>query len=138
MALKFCTIAAMVSALALPMSSAWATNASLQEQKQGDITYITGGIGDSETKALRKSKTHYTLRVMNADKTGHFAGETRITISDADGALLLDTATGPIFYANLPEGHYLLKSFNGEQIKQQEVIIKHGKPVDIRFSWVQK
>jgi len=137
MALKSFSTLVVASVFALSMSSAWAMNKPLEEQQQGEITYITGGIGDAETKVLRERKPHYTLRVMNADKTGHFSGKARIKISDAKGMLLLDTPTGPIFYANLPEGNYMLEGVNGEQIKQQKITVKHGTPLDVRFSWKQ-
>jgi hypothetical protein len=137
MALKSFATLVVASVFSLTMGSAQAAVTPLKEQQQGDITYITGGIGEVETSKLRENKSHYTLRVMNADKTGHFSGGTRLKISNINDVLLLDVTTGPIFYANLPEGHYLLESFNGEKAKQQKVIIKHGTPVDVRFSWKQ-
>lgn len=129
------TMLALIALLAVFSSTAQAEDRVLEEQKQGNISYVTGGIGEAETKALRATKPHYGLRVMNADKEGHFSGETHIKVSDTKGLLLLDTATGPIFYANMPEGNYLLESFNGQQTKQQRITMKRGTPVDVRFSW---
>lgn len=137
MALKLFSTLVVVSVLALSLGNAQAATP-LAEQQQGDITYITGGIGEVETKTLRASKPHYGLRVMNADKTGHFSGTARIKISDAKGVVLLDTIAGPIFYANLPDAHYTLESISGERTKQQKIIVKRGTPVDVRFSWEQE
>ncbi len=132
----FATLVVM-SVFALSMSSARAENNALAVEQQGDIPYVTGGIGEDETVQLEATQADYNLRVMNADKTGHFSGDTRIVISDLQHNVLLDATSGPIFYANLPKGRYIVEGFAGEQSKTQTIRIVSGKTTRIRFMWAQ-
>lgn len=107
-------------------------------QQQGDFYYVTGGIGDDETAALQAVQSQYNLRVMNADKAGHFSGDTRIVISDLRHNALIDATAGPLFYANLPNGRYRVEGFSNQQHKEQVVTIAKGKPARVHFVWPQE
>lgn len=135
MALKHHTMLAIIALAALLSASAWADDGVLEIQQQGDISYVTGGIGKDESDALRATQTNYNLRIMNADKSWHFSGDTRIVISDLQHNALLDAISGPLFYANLPKGKYIVEGYSGEQTKKQNVTISAGKPAHVRFVW---
>jgi len=102
---------------------------------EGEITYVTGGIGERETEALRSVKKDYALRVVNAGPKGAFSGTPHITISSFKGEELFDADVGPLFYANLPKGQYKVAATVGEETKSRTVTIKSGKPADVRFVW---
>lgn len=135
MALNHNIILTIVALAALSASPVWADDNPLEVQQQGGISYVTGGIGKDESDALRATQSNYNLRIMNADKSGHFSGDTRIVISDLQHNPLLDTTSGPLFYANLPKGKYIVEGYNQEQTKKQVVTIANGKPAHIRFAW---
>ena len=135
MALNHHIMLAVVTLSALSASLAWAQDNPLEVQQQGNISYITGGIGKDESDALRAAQSNYNLRIMNADKSGHFSGNTRITISDLNHTMLLDAIGGPLFYANLPKGRYIVEGLAYDQTKKQVVTIASGKPVRVRFVW---
>lgn len=137
MALNHRTLVAIIAIATLPVLPAWAEDDVLEVHQQGDIFYVSGGIGQDETDALRAIKETYSLRILNADKTGHFAGDTRIIISDLQHNVLLDDTSGPLFYANLPKGKYIVEGFMGEESKKQIVTITGKKPVRVRFMWPQ-
>ncbi len=127
----------MVTSLSSP---SWAVdgalpNDALQVQKQGNISYVTGGIGADESKRLQATQNQYNLRIMNADKEGRFSGDTRILISNLQRESLLDVTRGPIFYANLPTGRHIITGYRGEQIKEDVVTISNRKPTRVRFAW---
>ncbi len=104
-------------------------------QQQGNIPYVSGGIGEDESDALQAVQHDYNLRVMNADKLGHFSGDVRIVVSDLKHNVLLDSASGPLFYANLPKGRYVVEGFSGEQSRKQTIVVGKGKPAHVRFVW---
>lgn len=135
MALNHHIVLAVVSLAACSASPVWADDNPLEVQQQGEISYVTGGIGKDESDALRATQTHYNLRIMNADKSGHFSGDTRVVISDLQHNALLDATSGPLFYANLPKGKYIVEGFANEQTKKQVVTIASGKPARVRFVW---
>lgn len=135
MALSHHTLLAFLALTVLSVSLVWADDNPLEVQQQGGISYVTGGIGKDESDALRATQSNYNLRIVNADKSGHFSGDTRVVISDLRHNTLLDAASGPLFYANLPRGKYIVEGYSQEQIKKQVITITNGKSSHIRFVW---
>lgn len=128
------------AALMLHASLAFAQDAMLAEglpqpQREGEITYITGGIGEEERSAVEAFKPEYNLHIMSASRDGHFEGDTHITLLDASGKELLNVPGGPLFYAKLAPGRYIVKGASGEKTKEQAITIRAGKPVRVHFSW---
>lgn len=117
--------------------SAYPALASMQPQEihEGNLTYITGGIGEQSTEALRASKNNYKLRVVNAGPKGAFVGETAIEISDMNGDDVLQVKGGPLFYANLPNGKYKIEVGVQGITQEKTFTISSKKPTDIRFIW---
>ena len=123
-------------ALALSAGNAWAQAGLPQAYQQGDVIFISGGIGDNETEALEAVKNDYNLRITSADSTGHFRGNTRIIVSDASETVVLDTTSqGPLLYTNLPKGRYTVYGYSEGQSKTQKVTVVTGKASRVRFSW---
>jgi hypothetical protein len=123
-------------ALALSAANAWAESDLPEAYREGDIAYISGGIGDDELAAIEAVKNDYNVRVTSADKTGHFRGDTEIVIQDMKRNPLLDViAQGPIFYAQLPNGRYIIEGISEGQSKTQTIRITTGKSVPVHFSW---
>lgn len=135
MALNHHIVLAVIALATLSVSPVWAQDNPLEVQQQGNISYVTGGIGDDEKSQLEATQHNYNLHVMNADKSGHFSGDTRIVISDLQHNPLLDATSGPLFYANLPKGRYIVEGYSQEKMKKQTVTIGNTKPAHIRFVW---
>lgn len=107
----------------------------LQPRKQGEISYISGGLRPEERRALRAVAGDYNLQLSFAHKraTTDFPG-IRITIGKAKEAPLLDTmATGPLFLAQLPAGRYRLTIEQGAKRSTKLVAIGKGKPAVLHF-----
>lgn len=107
----------------------------LSEQRVGDITYITGGIGEAERQAMERLRPRYNLRVTNAEKQGAFISDVVVSVLDSKGAELFSTATDPLFLANLPAGRYTVKAERNGQSKTQTVQLAKGKTAQIQFAW---
>jgi hypothetical protein len=135
-ALNHHTLLACIALTMLSASPLWADDV-LEVHQQGDMSYVTGGIGEDESDALQATQHNYNLHVMNADKDGHFSDDIRIVISDPKHTVLLDTVGGPLFYANVPSGRYLVEGFSDTQSKKQTVTIAGNKTVRVRFVWPQ-
>ena len=101
-----------------------------EPQQQGDITYVTGGIGERETESLRSERGKYALRIVNAGAKGAFTGNTHITLLDKEGFELLDVDGGPLLYANLPAGKYTVIAKSEKRTQVKSITIASGKPVD--------
>jgi hypothetical protein len=124
-------------AIVLSVANAWAQDGLPTVQQQGDVTFVSGGIGSDESDALRAVKGDYNLRIISADKDGHFRGDTQVVVSDMKGNVLLDTMTqGPLLYANLPDGRYIVEGSSEGQTNKQTIRIATGKNTRVHFSWV--
>lgn len=119
----------------LNSSPALADNFLPDVQQQGEIYYITGGIGDEETSAMQSERGDYNLQIMNADKQGHFSGYPHIIITDTQHNELLNADSGPLLYTNLPNGRYTVEGSSMGQTKSQNIIISNNKTSRIRFVW---
>lgn len=126
---------AVVVVAALQVSPVFADNFLPDLQQQGEIYYLTGGIGAEETSAMESEKKDYNLQVINADKQGHFSGYPHIVIRDMQHNELLSADGGPLFYTNLPKGHYIVEGSSMKQAKSQHVVISDNKPTRVRFVW---
>jgi hypothetical protein len=94
---------------------------SLQEHSQGTVSYVSGGIGEDQAKAMRQAEASYPLTLELASAAGGprdaYVSNAKVDISDASGRTVLDmTAEGPLVLVNLPSGTYhVAVNWNGTQ-----------------------
>ena len=103
---------------------------------QGQSSYITGGIGEDEKQAMEASARDYDLLISNAEKDGEFTAGTDFSITDRHGREVLQARnTGPLFYARLPPGNYVVHAaYNGVQ-RVRDVSITGKGSSDIHLIW---
>ena len=108
------------------------------EQKQAEVNYLTGGIGDDERTLIQAAKATYNTHITNASVDGGaFIGDTEIAIANKDGAEVLHVNAGPLLYVQLPNGKYTLTATHGEEKKTQTIIIggKKKAGANLVLSW---
>ena len=99
----------------------------LAVQRQGNITFVSGGAGDEDRDALRQVESQYNLRLLFAARSGDYLAGVAVTLRDARGNAVLDTiAEGPIFYARMPPGRYRLTVSNQGQSQSRNIGIGSG------------
>lgn len=93
----------------------------------GNVTYISGGVGDSEAEALRAIAENYALEVVFIQKLKQreeFLASVKVQIQDHHHHIVLDINTeGPYLLANLPAGHYQITAEHNGVIKQQWLML---------------
>jgi len=109
------------------------------ERAQGEVSFITGGIGDDEATAFKNAAPTYPLELLFVQKarpTDEYLADVKVTIRDRSGKLWLDTtAEGPFLLAKLPAGKYQIEAdYDGER-KRQSVEIRAGKHQRAVFVW---
>jgi hypothetical protein len=109
-------------------------NTTLTVYKAGDATYVTGGIGEAEQAALVAAKGDFNLHLLNATKDGAYVEDVTITLSRA-GKQIINTKSGPIFYANLPSGKYVIEGSYAGNTQQKNITVAKGKPLKTSFAW---
>ncbi len=128
-------VLAIAGMAAFPSLAALAQNELPDTRQQSEIAFITGGIGDEETDAMEAVKSDYNLRITSADKAGHFSGMPHIVIRDMQHNELLSADAGPLFYADVPAGHYIVEGSNMGETMSKNIVVTGKKNVAVRFAW---
>jgi hypothetical protein len=74
----------------------------------GDIRYVSGGIGESERTELDALSSQFNLRLLFATEgSGEYLSSVKVNILDTRGdPVLTAQSKGPWFFAQLPAGDY--------------------------------
>jgi hypothetical protein len=109
------------------------------EMVQGQVRYVSGGIGQGEARAFRQAERHFPLALefANAAKPrNEFAADVRVVIRDAKGDIVLDTVSGgPFLLAKLPAGRYEIEATQAGRVLERHATIVEGKPMHVGFLW---
>lgn len=93
----------------------------------GNVTYLSGGVGDSEAEAIRAFAKNYALEVVFIQKLKQreeFLASVKVQIQDHHHNIVLDINTeGPYFLANLPAGRYQIIAEHNGDVKQQWLML---------------
>lgn len=132
------TLLLMSSSLLLP-GIAFSAGAAigLTPKTENGITYVSGGIGAGQEKAMQDMRKDYNLQLTFALKgTGDYLADLKVNIQDAMGKKVLETMSpGPLFYAKLPQGKYqVTATFHGKSLTQSTDVEK-GSARDLHFYW---
>ena len=108
-------------------------------QKQGEITYTTGGVGEEESKAIRDDAKNWPLvidfsqHVQNRDA---WISQVYLRILDIKGNGIFEVTTdGPFLLVNLPSGNYTLAATYEGITKIQKIQIVDGRPLRVSLNW---
>ena len=109
------------------------------EQKQGDVTYLMGGVGKEEAAALRKDEANFpvTLEFLkHAKPHAEYVSNISVTIKDHGGKTVLNTvADGPLLLAKLPDGKYMVMASDDGKSKERNIVVAAQRPERIVFEW---
>ncbi|MEW5710527.1 MAG: carboxypeptidase-like regulatory domain-containing protein [Pseudomonadota bacterium] len=110
------------------------------ERSKGSVTYLTGGVGKEESDAIKRVQDRYPLSLLFVERGGpntwHYLANVRVTIKDAAGKTLLETAAeGPFLLARLPEGRYtVIAEMYGKPVTRR-ADLTGGKRAQLVFEW---
>lgn len=102
----------------------------------GNISYVSGGIGEDSRERLKAFASAFNLKLLLARKSGEYLGDVEVVINDAKGRELIKAvAEGPIFMANLPPGSYeVVATSDGVPLRQRASVVK-GQLGTLHFRW---
>jgi hypothetical protein len=102
----------------------------------GDVSYVSGGVGEESREQLKAFAAAFNLKLLLAHKSGEYIGDVQIVLVDGKGKEILKAvAEGPIFMANLPAGRYeVIATTEGLTQKQRATVVK-GKLGTLVFRW---
>ena len=119
-------------------ASVYAQDASESPQVQtfGEVAYVSGGIGLEERARLRSLAVDDNLALSFSLQNGHYLGAAEVSIKDDRGKELIEAASdGPLFFAKLPAGRYVVEATAmGKTITRAVNVASKGQ-TQIFFSW---
>jgi len=117
-----------------------AEESAIQPQTQGDVTFVTGGVGIDERNELDATRANYNLSLLfSVQGSGNYLSDVNIRITDLKGNVFLETVSnGPKLFAKLPSGRYIVTvDLNGETY-HKTVSVRGKQNTSLSFTWSQK
>lgn len=83
----------------------------LQPRTENGVTYVCGGIGETETQRITELAPQYDMKLTFAASTGPYLADVGVSVADARGNELLRTSCGPIMLVNFDQaGSYRISA----------------------------
>ncbi|NTV11707.1 MAG: carboxypeptidase regulatory-like domain-containing protein [Zoogloea sp.] len=126
----------LLAAAIAPLLSAGIASAALNEQSANGITYISGGIGQDESKALLAAAPRYSLALTFTASSGAYLSDVRVTVKKASGQSLFSaTSDGPMLLLKLPPGKYRLNATFAGKTVTQDISLAKGAHKRLTLRW---
>lgn len=106
-------------------------------QTFGSVSYITGGIGLDESRAIKAAEKDFTLSLLFAQtKRGEYLSDVKVSIVDKAGKTVLEAVSdGPILLARLPAGAYQVSADYDGKVLVKTVRIEGKGVTRAGFVW---
>lgn len=109
-------------------------------QRAGEVTYLSGGIGLDQSRAIKDVMRDYplVLTFVGTTRNGNeYLSDVPVTITDVSGNTVLDTTSdGPFMLASLPGGRYTVTASYGGKTEQHTVNVSTARHARQTFTWV--
>ncbi|GAB7521425.1 carboxypeptidase regulatory-like domain-containing protein [Paraburkholderia sp. 2C] len=106
-------------------------------QTQGDISYVSGGIGHDEAEALHHDENQWPLALGFFGPTADYLADVHVRIADSKGTEVMHAdSRGPYMLVKLPAGSYNVYARYKTEEKHQVVNVSGNghQRVSFRFS----
>jgi len=105
-------------------------------QHQGDVTYVSGGVGSDESKALQSAESQWPLALRFTGPGADFLADVHVRVVDAHGADVLQaTSRGPYMLVGLRPGRYTVYARYKSDEQQKTVTIPGKGMAKTAFYW---
>jgi len=107
-----------------------------QIQQQGDVSYVSGGVGSDESNALQQAQSQWPLALRFTGPGADFLADVPVQIVDAHGAdVLKATSRGPYMLVKLRPGRYTVHARYKSDEQQKAVTIPAKGTAKAAFYW---
>ena len=108
-----------------------------QVRRAGDVSYVTGGIGErGEARTTELGRDMNLQLVFARAPTGSYVADASVSITDSSGNVVLELASSdPLLFATLPPGTYRVRATaDGRSIERSVSVPEHGQHTEY-FHW---
>ncbi|MGG7647704.1 carboxypeptidase regulatory-like domain-containing protein [Pseudomonas sp. ES4] len=112
------------------------TGVQVQQQQQNGITYLSGGIGEDEAKAIQQAQGYNLHMTFSIGAEGKYVPDVNLVIQKDPGQPVLTLSeVGPLVYVQLPPGKYtVVATRNGEE-RRDTAEVGSGAARNLVFHW---
>lgn len=108
----------------------------VQQQQQNGVAYLSGGIGEDETKAIQQAKGYNLHMTFSVGSQSEYIPDVEVVIQKAQGQTVLTlTQAGPLVYVQLPAGKYTIVATRNGEAKQDTTDVGSGTARNLVFHW---
>jgi len=99
------------------------------------VSFVSGGIGSDESKALRREAPNWPLSLEFIGPTASYLADVHVKVARAGGETVLDTVSaGPFMLVKLPPGTYKVSAQYKDRPQSKDVQVK-GHGAHAAFKW---
>ncbi len=107
-----------------------------QMQHQGDVVYVSGGVGSDESAALKSGAPHWPLALRFTGPGADYLAGVHVRIVDSSNADVLHVdSRGPYMLVRLPPGHYTVHAQYKDVEQTHDVTVRTEPGAHADFHW---
>ena len=108
----------------------------VQPQQQGGITYLSGGIGEDESKAIQQATGYNLHMTFSIGAENKYVPDVDVVIQKEPGQTVLTLSqAGPLVYVQLPPGKYTVVATRNGEAKHDTADVGSGTARNLVFHW---
>ncbi|CAI8731742.1 carboxypeptidase regulatory-like domain-containing protein [Pseudomonas sp. fls2-241-R2A-110] len=112
------------------------TGVQIQRQEQNGIAYLSGGIGEDETKAIQQTTGYNLHMTFTTGSEGKYVPDVELVIQSTQGQSVLTLSqAGPLVYVQLPAGKYTVVATRHGETKRDTTDVGKDNVRNLVFNW---
>ncbi|MDD1621036.1 MAG: carboxypeptidase-like regulatory domain-containing protein [Methylococcaceae bacterium] len=106
-------------------------------QTQGEVSFVSGGVGGDEREAMQAIRANYNLNLLFSVKgSGEYLSDVKVRITDSKDNTVLDTVSdGPKLFAKLKPGRYVVTVDSDGQVLHKTATVGDKRTTSLSFTW---
>lgn len=112
------------------------TGVQIQRQEQNGITYLSGGVGEDEAKAIQQTTGYNLHMTFTIGPEGKYVPDVELVIQSTQGQSVLTLSqAGPLVYVQLPAGKYTVVATRHGEAKRDTTDVGKDNVRNLVFNW---
>ncbi|WP_431495674.1 carboxypeptidase regulatory-like domain-containing protein [Pseudomonas brassicacearum] len=112
------------------------TGVQVQPLQQNGITYLSGGIGEDEARAIGQAQGYNLHMTFAVGPENKYIPDVEVVIQNASGQTLLTLdEAGPLVYVQLPPGKYNVVATRSGEARHDTAEVGGGAARNLVFHW---
>ncbi|AHL31664.1 hypothetical protein CD58_01585 [Pseudomonas brassicacearum] len=108
----------------------------VQPQQQNGISYLSGGIGEDEARAIGQAQGYNLHMTFAIGPENKYIPDVHVVVQNAAGqALLTLDEAGPLVYVQLPPGKYTVVATRNGEARRDTADVGSGAARKLVFHW---